>query len=204
MKILVACEYSGIVRDSFTELGHDVTSCDLLPTETPGKHYQGDVRDIIDRGWDMMIAHPPCTFLSNSGVRWLWEESGGSLTERAERRWGYMEDGARFFHSLLNADIPKVVVENPIMHKYALEIVGEKASQTVHPWQHGHTQTKATNLWVKGVPLLAETNNVKAEMMKLSYAERSAIHYASPGKDRWKKRSVTFVGIAKAMAQQWG
>ena len=206
MRVLVACEYSGAVRDAFIRGGHDAMSCDLLPTDAPGPHYQGDVFDIIDDGWDLMVAHPPCTYLTNSGVRWLREKvkGGDGFTGRAIDRWPAMIDGALFFKRLLDASIPRVAVENPTMHGYAASIVGEKATQTVHPWQHGHTQTKATGLWLRGLPPLVETHNVKAEMMELSYAERSAIHYASPGPDRWKERSVTFAGIAQAMADQWG
>lgn len=204
-RVLIACEYSGVVRDAFRELGHDAISCDLLPTDVDGPHYQGDVFDIIDDGWDLMIAHPPCTYLSNSGVRWLWEKGkDGCPTDRALNRWPAMVAGATFFRRLLHAPIPRIAVENPTMHGYAVAIVGEKATQTIHPWQHGHTQTKATGLWIRGLPPLVETHNVKAEMLSLSYAERSMIHYASPGVDRWKLRSTTFSGIAKAMAEQWG
>lgn len=206
LRVLVACEYSGAVRDAFRALGHDAMSCDLLDTDVAGPHYKGDVFEIIGDGWDLMVAHPPCTYLTNSGVRWLRERTraGDAYTARAIDRWPAMIDGALFFRRLLDAPIPRVAVENPTMHGYATSIVGEKATQTVHPWQHGHTQTKATGLWLRGLPPLLETDNVKAETMALPYAERSMIHYASPGVDRWKVRSATFPGIAAAMAAQWG
>lgn len=204
MRVLVACEYSGAVRDAFRERGHDAMSCDLLPTDVEGPHYQGDVFDIINDGWDLMIAHPPCTYLTNSGVRWLWEKKDGAPTDRALNRWPAMVEGATFFRRLLDAKVPRIAVENPTMHGYATSIVGERATQTVHPWQHGHMQTKATGLWLRNLPPLIETRNVKAPMMELPIAERSMIHYASPGADRWKLRSTTFSGIAAAMAEQWG
>ena len=194
MKILVACEFSGAVRDAFTERGHDVTSCDILPAETPGKHYQGDVFDILDDGWDMMIAHPPCTYLSNSGVCWL---------HRDESRWGKMRDGAEFFKRLLDADIPKIAIENPIMHLYAVEIIGRRQDQVIQPYMFGHRERKATCLWLKGLPKLTETQNVFAEMMLLPKRERERLHYLPPGPDRQKERSRTFKGIADAMAEQW-
>lgn len=196
MKVLVACEYSGRVRDAFTALEHDTTSCDLLPTETPGQHYQGSVLDILDDGWDLMVAHPPCTYLSNSGVRWLGTQEG---------RWEKMEEGASFFKQLLEADIPRVCIENPIMHGHGIQrIGGEKATQIVQPWMFGHTQKKATCLWLKGLPKLVPTEDVRAEMEGMSKAETQAIWYCPPGKDRQKIRSLTFPGIAKAMASQWG
>ena len=196
MKVLVGCEYSGVVRDAFAFLGHDATSCDLLPSDQPnGKHYQGDVFDIIDQGWDLAIFHPPCTYLCNSGVRWLHTEPG---------RWENMREGAKFFAELLNADIPRIAVENPVMHKYAVEIIGSKATQSVQPWQFGHTENKRTGLWLKNLPELLTTHDVSEAMKDMSYAEKNKIHYASPGKDRWKLRSTTYLGIAQAMAYQWG
>ena len=168
-------------------------SCDLLPTESPGPHYQGDVFDIIDNGWDLMIAHPPCTYLSNSGVSWL---------NRQEGRWGKMNDGANFFKKLWMANIPKIAVENPIMHKYAKNIIGQNQTQVIQPWMFGHLEQKATCLWLKNLPQLVPTNNVKEEMMKLPYKERAKVHWMGSGKG--KERSVFFTGIAKAMADQWG
>ncbi len=195
MKVLIACEFSGVVRDAFLTRGHDAISCDLLPTESPGPHYQGDIFDIIGDNFDLMIAHPPCTYLSNSGVSHLYKDS---------RRWKDLISGAVFFRKLLSADIPKIAIENPIMHKYAKEIIGDTQTQIVQPWMFGHPESKATCLWLKGLPKLAETNNVKVEMMQLPDNQRQRLHYLPPGPDRWKERSMTFQGIAEAMAAQWG
>ena len=196
MRVLVACEYSGTVRDAFTQLGHEAMSCDILPTDVAGKHYQGNVLDVLEDGWDLMIAHPPCTYLTNAGVTWL---------HRDPARWGMLDEGAAFFKVLLNANIPRIAVENPIMHKYAKERIGGiQQSQVVQPWMFGHMEQKATCLWLKGLPMLKPTNNVKDEMMKLPKNQRERLHYLPPGPDRWKERSKTFAGIAKAMADQWG
>jgi hypothetical protein len=194
MRVLVACEYSGTVRDAFTIAGHDAWSCDLLDSDKPGKHIKGDVLQILNDGWDMMIGHPPCTYLSNSGVSWLY---------RKENRWEMMRQGAEFFKKLLEADIPKIAVENPIPHKYALEIIGRKYDQIIQPYQFGHLESKATCLWLKCLPGLNETNNVKQDMLKLDKAEWQRLHYLPPSKDRGKLRSKTFDGIAEAMAKQW-
>jgi hypothetical protein len=196
LKILIACEYSGRVRDAFTKLGHDATSCDLLDSDAPGKHYKGDVRDVLNDGWDLMIAHPPCTYLTNSGVCWLHKDPD---------RWPLLDDGAAFFKMLLDAPIPKIAIENPIMHKYAKERIGNvKQSQVIQPWMFGHMEQKATCLWLKGLPLLKETENVKEGMMLLPKNERERLHYLPPSADRWKLRSTTYQGIANAMATQWG
>lgn len=195
MRVLVACEFSGTVRDVFTKTGHDATSCDILPTETQGKHYQGDVRELLDEDWDMIIAHPPCTYLTNSGVSWLYKDHS---------RWLHLKDGAEFFKLFLNCKAPKVCIENPIMHRHARELIGGKYSQIIQPWMFGHTEQKATCLWLKGLPNLVPTNNVKDEMMKLSSKERQRLHYLPPSRDRWKIRSKTYQGIADAMAEQWG
>jgi hypothetical protein len=194
MKILVACEYSGTVRDAFIKLGYDAISCDLLPTDRPGNHYQGDVFDIINDGFDLMIAHPPCTYLTNAGVRWLHSDP---------TRWPKMVEGANFFKSLLEADIPYIAVENPIMHKYAVKIIGRRQDQVLQPYMFGHKEKKSTCLWLKGLPQLTETNNVKKETDALPIKEQQRIFYTSPSKDRWKIRSTTFQGIADAMAAQW-
>lgn len=196
MKVLVACEYSGRVRDAFIKMGHDAMSCDLLETDTTGPHYTGDVTDILGQGWDMLVAHPPCTYLSNSGVSWLHKDPN---------RWALLDEGAAFFKMLLTADIGKIAVENPIMHKYAKErIGGVRQTQVVQPWMFGHTEQKATCLWLKGLQPLLPTNNVKEDMMKLDKKERQRLHYLPPSKDRWKLRSTTYQGIADAMADQWG
>jgi hypothetical protein len=196
MKILVACEYSGKVREAFRKLGHDAWSCDLLPADDGSEfHYQGSVLDILEDGWDLMIAHPPCTYLCNSGVSWL---------HRTEGRWDQMRDGAEFFKALLNAPIPKICIENPIMHKYAKEIIGENYAQLVQPYQFGHPESKATCFWLKGLEPLQETDNVKEQWQSLPKKEAQRLHMLPPSKDRWKIRSETYQGIANAMAQQWG
>ena len=196
MKVLVACEYSGRVRDAFISKGHDAMSCDLFPTDVDGPHYQGDVFDLDLTQFDLMIAHPPCTYLTNSGVTWL---------HRDPVRWARLDEGAAFFKSLLNAPVPRIAIENPIMHKYARErIGGVKQTQVIQPWMFGHMEQKATCLWLKGLPPLRETNNVKAEMMALPDNERQRLHYLPPSPDRWKLRSTTYQGIADAMADQWG
>lgn len=170
-------------------------SCDLLPSDKPGPHYQGDVFDIINDGWDLMIGHPPCTYLSNSGVTWLYKQAD---------RWKQMIDGAVFFRTLLDSNISKIAIENPIMHKYAKQIIGVEQTQVIQPWMFGHMEQKGTCLWLKGLPLLVPTNDVKEEMMKLPKNERELIHYLPPSKDRWKIRSKTYDGIALAMSEQWG
>lgn len=196
MKVLIACEYSGRVRDAFASKGHEVLSCDFEPTETPGNHYQGDIIDVLGDGWDLMVAHPPCTYLTNSGVCWL---------HRDPARWEKLDEGAAFFKLLMDAPIEKKCLENPIMHKYAKQRIGnQKQSQTIQPWMFGHTQQKATCLWLTGLPLLQPTNDVKREMLALPDKERQKCHYMSPGPNRWKERSRTFLGIANAMAAQWG
>jgi len=194
MKVLIACEYSGAVRDAFIARGIWAISCDLLPTDRPGPHYQGDIRDIINDGWDLMIAHPPCTYLTNAGVCHLHKDLG---------RWDKMRDGAEFFKMLLDAPIAKKCIENPIMHKYAVEIIGRRQDQVVQPWMFGHTEQKATCLWLQGLPKLMPTNNVKDEMMLLPANQRQRLHYLPPSKNRWKLRSTTYKGIAEAMAEQW-
>lgn len=188
MKILIACEYSGIVRDAFTKKGHDVTSCDILPTESKGKHYQGDVFDILYDGWDMMIAHPPCTHLSVTGQRWFKE---GVKPK-------YLQDEALdFVRKLMNAPINKIAIENP------LSIISgriRKSDQTIQPYQFGHLEQKRTCLWLKNLPKLKETNNVHDEMMKLPLKVRTRIHWLG---GKGKERSKFYTGIANAMADQW-
>ena len=186
MKVLVACEFSGVVRDAFITRGHDAVSCDLLTSYAPGPHYQGNVMDIINDGWDLMIAHPPCTRLCNSGVRWLNERN----------LWSEMEDAAIFFSRLLHADIPMIAIENPIPHKYALDLIGRKYDQIIQPWMFGHGETKATCLWLKSLPKLQPSSVVSGREHR--------IHRMPPSNNRWQARSITFQGIAKAMASQWG
>jgi hypothetical protein len=194
MKVLVACEFSGIVRDAFIARGHDAVSCDLLPSERPGPHIIGDALEAIETVRPaLLIAHPPCTFLANSSVRWLY---GGKGKVVDLDRWNKMTDAALFFWQLLAAPVPKVAVENPIMHGHALDIIGHKADQYVQPWMFGTPETKATGLWLRGLPLLTPTNIVDGRTPR--------VHYASPGPDRWKERSRTDPNIAAAMADQWG
>ena len=194
MRVLVACEFSGIVRDAFIAAGHDAVSCDLLPTERPGPHIQGDVIALLDNeSFDLIIAHPPCTYLANSGVRWLY---GGKGTVRDPERWLNTYEAARFFRTLLYADCDRVAVENPIMHRYGREIIGRGPNQIIQPWMFGHPETKATCIWLKGLPPLTPTNIVDGREPR--------VHHASPGPDRWKERSRTLPGIAAAMADQWG
>lgn len=195
MTILVACEYSGIVRTAFTARGHDVTSCDLLPSELPGKHYQGNITDILYRDWDMVIAHPPCTYLTNTGVSWLYKKPG---------RWEQLKEGAEFFKLFMNLKTPMVAIENPIPHKYAIELIGRKYDQLIQPYQFGHPERKATCLWLKNLPKLKPTKDCKLEMMARPKSEAQRIHWLPPSPDRAKLRSKTFTGIAEAMASQWG
>ena len=180
MRVLVACEFSGTVRDAFTRAGHDATSCDLLPSETPGKHLQGDVLSILSDGWDLMVAHPPCTHLAVSGARWFKEKQ----TEQAA--------ALDFVRALLSAPIARIALENPI------SIISSriaKPTQIIQPWQFGHGEVKATCLWLKNLPKLTPTNVVAGRVAR--------VHRMPPGPDRWKERSRTFPGIAEAMAQLW-
>jgi len=188
MRVLVACEYSGRVRDAFIRRGHDAISCDLLPTDAPGPHVQGDVSPMLCEPWDLVIAHPPCTRLCNSGVRWLHERD----------LWADMREAAQFFLACLNANAPCVAVENPVMHKHARKIVGRGPDFTVQPWQFGDGAKKRTCFWTRGLEPLQPTSDLTAAD---AVAE---CHLASPGPDRWKQRSTTYPGIAEAMAEQWG
>lgn len=192
MRVLVACEFSGIVRDAFAARGHDAWSCDLLPSERPGQHYQQDIFTVLWRDWDLMISHWPCTRLCNSGVRWLYGGKGKTVDKV---RWQQMENDAKCFRRLLDCCVPRVAAENPIPHKYARKIMGDY-DQVIQPWQFGHPETKATCLWLKNLPPLKPTNIVDGRTPR--------VHHASPGPDRWKERSRTLEGIAKAMAEQWG
>jgi site-specific DNA-cytosine methylase len=180
MKVLVACEFSGTVRDSFRKRGHYAVSCDLLPTETPGPHYQGDVQDILGDGWDMMIAHPPCTHLAVSGARWFKDKQKEQ------------EEALDFVRCLMAAPIPRIAIENPIS---IISSKIRKPDQIVQPWQFGHGETKATCLWLKGLPKLTPTNIVEGREAK--------VHRMPPGPNRWKERSRTYQGIADAIAEQY-
>lgn len=181
LKVLVACEYSGTVRDAFIRQGYDATSCDLLPSETPGPHYQGDVRDILEKDWDLMIAHPPCTYLAVSGARW-WGSRRAEQTEALD-----------FVELLMSTDIPRWALENPVSR---ISTAIRKPDQIIQPWQFGHGETKTTCLWLGGLPKLLPTDVVDGR--------EARVHRMPPGPNRWKERSRTFAGIAEAMAKQWG
>ena len=192
MKVLVACEYSGIVRNAFAAKGHNAWSCDILPTESPGNHFQGDVLEHLDKGWDLMIAHPPCTYLSNAGARFLYPK--GKLNEE---RYKLGLKAKKFFMALYNAPINKICVENPISSKiFALP----KHTQTIQPYEYGHPVQKKTCLWLKNLPELKPTNIIyKRQSTKIP-----GNWFNKGGKDRQKNRSKFFVGFAQAMADQWG
>lgn len=198
MKVFVACEFSGVVRDAFSARGHDVISCDLLPSELPGRHLQMDIFEALsllgDEDWRprLLVGHPPCRYLTNSGVRWLHT----GYAKLPGGRWDEMRKAAEFFKKMLALDIPHIALENPILHKYALEIVGRKYDQIIQPWQFGHGETKATCLWLKNLPKLQPTNVVGGREHR--------VHRELPSEDRWKNRSRTLTGIAEAMAEQWG
>lgn len=218
MKILVACEYSGKVRDAFARRGHDVTSCDILPTDSPGKHYQGDVRDILMDGWDLMVAHPPCTYLSVSGMHW---------TARGKRDPQLTEDALAFVRLLMEAPIQKIAIENPVS---VISSRIRKPDQVIQPWMFGHDASKKTCLWLKGLPNLKPTkivdgrliccgdqvadllgkygcancNGTKVARRRWGNQTDSGQNKLGPSDDRWKIRSETYQGIADAMASQWG
>lgn len=185
MRVLIACEYSGAVRDEFAELGHEVMSCDLLPTDKPGSHYQGDLFDVIDYPWDIAIFHPPCTDLSVSGARHF----------ETKKLTGRQQASVAFFMNIVrrSSHIPMTAIENPICIMSSLY---RKPDQIIQPWQFGHGETKATCLWLKGLPPLVPTSIVEGR--------EARIHKLPPSADRWKIRSETYPGIAKAMASQWG
>jgi site-specific DNA-cytosine methylase len=219
MKVLVACEYSGIVRDEFLRKGHDAISCDLLDTETKritglnylGGHYKGDVKDIINDGWDLLIAFPPCTYLTVSGNRWFYHPEDKHLPYEKRRphplhpkRRELQEEALDFIRLLMNAPIDKIAIENPIG---VISSKIRKPDQIIQPYEYGHATSKSTCLWLKNLPLLQPTNIVDPEWIQVSGGKRmSRFHYDSyslPKKERWKFRSRTFKGIAEAMAEQW-
>tara|TARA_R100001443_G_scaffold846_1_gene3337 strand:+ start:4023 stop:4619 length:597 start_codon:yes stop_codon:yes gene_type:complete len=180
LKVLVACEYSGRVRDAFIAQGHDAISCDLLPTDSPGPHYQGDVTDILNNGFDLMVAHPPCTHLAVSGSRHFW------------RKKKEQKEALDFVRLLMNAPIKRWCIENPVS---VISSCIRPPDQIIQPWQYGHGECKSTCLWLKNLPKLKATNIVAGREQR--------IHMVPPGPDRWKIRSTTYLGIAKAMALQW-
>ena len=209
-RVLVACEFSGIVRDAFAARGHDAWSCDIIPTESPGKHYEGRVQDIIPSWyvplnpirktrsapkWDLMIAHPPCTYLSVSGSRWLYNEDGS----KNEERWKNREKALDFVQYLMDAPIERICVENPVS---VISSQLRKPEQLIHPWESGHPAEKRTCLWLKNLPKLEPSNIVYDEMMELPKKERHRIWWM--GSSKSKERSIFYPGIADAMAEQWG
>jgi len=181
VRVLVACEFSGTVREAFAAKGHDAWSCDLLPSEIPGQHIQGDALAVLDDGWDLMVAHPPCTHLAVSGARWFKEKE-------PEQR-----EALQFVARLLGSQVPRIALENPIS---IISSRIRKPDQIVQPWMFGHGETKATCLWLKNLPPLVPTNIVEGR--------EAVVHRMPPGPDRWKNRSRTYSGIANAMATQWG
>jgi hypothetical protein len=191
MRVLIACEYSGTVRDAFIRAGHDALSCDLLPTDVPGPHYQGDVRDILTDGWDLMVAHPPCTHLAVSGARWFKDKQ----VEQAE--------ALDFVRLLLAAPIPRIALENPVS---IISSRIRKPDQIIQPYQYGHEATKTTCLWLQNVPPLVPTEIVGKGARHVTKSGKSLPEWYNlpPSADRWKIRSATFPGIAAAMATQWG
>lgn len=195
--MLVACEFSGTVRRAFAARGHDAWSCDLLPAEDGSNHHiTGDARDHLNDGWDLlMVAHPPCTRLCNSGVRWLTTPPPGKSAADMQRD---LEEGAALFSAFWNAPIDRVCIENPVMHRHAKALIENfaPAAQSVQPWQFGHGETKRTCLWLRNLPPLVPTDIVAGR--------EARVHRMPPGPDRWKERSRFFTGIAEAMADQWG
>ncbi|MDY6966739.1 MAG: DNA cytosine methyltransferase [Halobacteriota archaeon] len=188
-KILIACEFSGIVREAFKSRGHDAWSCDLLPSEIEGNHIQGDVLEVLEDDWDLMIAFPPCTYLTVSGNRWMKPEYRDRFPNRPQQR----EEAIDFFMALAKAPIPRIAIENPVG---IMSTVWRKPDQIIQPYQFGHPETKKTCLWLKNLPLLRYTDIVEGREQR--------IWKEPPSKDRWKNRSRTYAGIAKAMATQWG
>lgn len=202
LRVLVACEYSGRVRDAFLARGHDAMSCDLLPTEVPGPHHLGDIREVLEQGWDLLVGHPPCTRLTNAGVRWLHQPPAGKTVEEM---WADMHTAAAFYRLLRDAPIPKKAIENPVMHGYARQLVKPGPRQIVQPWWFGDPAFKATGFELIGLPDLKPTN--KLTPPKPGTAEHKAwskVHLEPPGPDRWKNRSRTLPGIASAIASQFG
>lgn len=200
MRVLVACEFSGVVRDAFLRHGHDAWSCDLLPCESDqARHMMTDVMTVLDQGWDLMVAHPPCTYLTNAGVAHLHEgvvsRRGNHTAVYGAVRMAAMRQAAAFFQGLLDAPIAHIAVENPVPHHYATDIIG-RYDQLIQPWYFGHGETKGTCFWLRNLPPLMAT--------VIHTGRWARVHRASPSPDRWKERSRTLPGIAEAMASQWG
>lgn len=198
MRVLVACEFSGTVREAFKKRGHDAWSCDLLPTEIPGNHIQGDVCEHLEEGWDLLIAHPPCTYLCSSGLHWNHRTPGRDELTHQAMLFVFNLMGEGFIHH----GIPKICLENPVGR---ISSAFRKPDQIIHPWQFGHDASKKTCLWLKGLPLLKPTSildgGVKARRANQTPSGQNKL---GPSPDRWKLRSITYQGIADAMAEQWG
>lgn len=192
MRVLVACEFSGIVRDAFLKRGHDALSCDLLPTERPGPHIQGDVLGHLNDGFDLMIAHPPCTYLANSGARWLFEHND---------RFAKLDAACTFFRCLMDADIERIAIENPMPHKWATQRIGRHFDFAIQPWEYGERKVKRTCFWVKNLPYLMPTDIIDPSFKDKSW---ESVWREPPGPDQKNNRSRTYQGIADAMAEQWG
>lgn len=195
MRVLVACEFSGAVRDAFAKRGHDAWSCDLLPAETDGQHIQADVLTVINDGWDLMIAHPPCTYLCSSGLHW---------NKRVEGRQKLTDESLEFVRALMDAPIPRIAIENPIG---CIGTKIRKADQIIQPWQFGHDASKSTCLWLTNLPRLVPTQLVEPRIVngrtRWGNQTDSGQNRLTPSPDRWKERSKTYTGIADAMAAQW-
>ena len=208
MKVLVACEESQVVCNAFRARGHEAYSCDILPTSGDHQewHIQDDVLNHLNDGWDLMIAHPPCTYLANSGVCWLYNKD----KTLNQKRWDKMKTASRFFRALWLCNVPKIAVENPVMHGHAKHEIGiaycydtDEFKQVIQPWMFGHPEQKATCLWLRNLPKLKPTKDVYIEMMNLPVNKRQRIHYMAPSDLRQQERAKTYPGIAQAMATQW-
>lgn len=201
MKVLIACEFSGVVREAFRKRGHDAWSCDILPTEIPGDHIQDDVLNHLDDGWDMMIAHPPCTYLTCAGNKWFKPEYKDRFPDRGKKR----EEAIKFFVEIFNANVGKICMENPIG---VLSTRVRKPDQIIQPYQFGHIDRKSTCLWLKNLPKLEPTNVVEPKIKTNRNGKTASVHHDAalrlPASERWKARSRTYQGIADAMANQWG
>lgn len=195
MRVLIACEFSGIVREAFKKNGHDAWSCDFLPTEIPGQHIQDNVLNHLNKEWDMMIAHPPCTYIANSGARWLYEKPG---------RWEKLSEATAFFKTLLNAPIKHIAIENPLPHKWGAEQIGVKYSQKIQPFQFGEKQKKGICLWLRNLSLLQPTDILAPPKDKEKLKAWERVWREPPGINQWKNRSRFFPKVAEAMANQWG
>ncbi len=208
LRVLVACERSGKVREAFRKLGHYAVSCDIEPADDNSKHhFQCDVLDLLKPvqksrwlQWDLMIGHPPCTYLCNSGVSWLYNTKLSSITSINTERWAKMKQAVDFFRALWLAPIPFIALENPIPHKHGIPM---KYDQIIQPWMFGHPERKATCLWLRNLPPLVPTRNVKAQMLARPKAKAQRLHWLGPSADRSRIRSETYQGIATAMAEQW-